>query len=272
MIFRIVKRENPYVTIDKRPIEDVTLSWKAKGILAYLLSRPPGWEIVKVDLINRATDGREAVETAMQELRRSGYARLMHFKGGSKWLVAEHPSLWEDKATQDSIDATEGPEVRDTGKPYTGKPYTANPPLVMNEGNKNELTNTGSFALDNSPPSKPSREKTEQQRAKNVVEAAQAEEIYAAFPKQEPNPAHALRMIRNKMKKYTPDQMLVATKAYCLHRKGDDPRFTSSAVNWFREDKFLAFPPFVTNAPLTFESKTPAPKRMSPQERRKLAQ
>ena len=56
-IFRVAKnKDNPYVMIDKRPLENPSLSWKAKGVLAYLLSRPDDWEIILGDLIKRSTD------------------------------------------------------------------------------------------------------------------------------------------------------------------------------------------------------------------------
>lgn len=41
-IVRINKRDNPYVQIDHRVLEDTRLSWKAKGLLAYLLSKGIG--------------------------------------------------------------------------------------------------------------------------------------------------------------------------------------------------------------------------------------
>ena len=50
-IFRISKnKENPYVMMDRRPIENAELSWGAKGVLAYLLSRPDNWTVRLQDL------------------------------------------------------------------------------------------------------------------------------------------------------------------------------------------------------------------------------
>ncbi len=73
-IFRVKKNpDNPYVMIDKRPIENRELSWKAKGILAYLLSRPDDWEIWILDLVNRSTDGESAVRAGLRELRKAGH-------------------------------------------------------------------------------------------------------------------------------------------------------------------------------------------------------
>ena len=55
--------------------EDPELSWKAKGILGYLLSRPHDWRVREADIIKRATGGREAVRNGIKELIDAGYVR-----------------------------------------------------------------------------------------------------------------------------------------------------------------------------------------------------
>jgi len=75
-IFRVVKnKNNPYVMIDRRPIENPALSYKAKGILTYLLSRPDGWEICMTDLIKRSTDGRASTRAGLKELEEAGHLK-----------------------------------------------------------------------------------------------------------------------------------------------------------------------------------------------------
>lgn len=98
-IFRIVKNpDNPYVMIDKRPVENKGLSWGAKGLLVYMLSRPDNWEFNVTDLINRSTDGAFAVRGYMAELRGAGhlnYAGRIFLPGGrgtrAVWEVHEMP-------------------------------------------------------------------------------------------------------------------------------------------------------------------------------------
>ncbi|NKQ22767.1 helix-turn-helix domain-containing protein, partial [Brevibacillus laterosporus] len=70
---RIIKRENPFVQIDKTPINDDRLSWKAKGLLVYLLSKPDDWTIMIIDLIKHAKDGRDSVYSGLKELEHAGY-------------------------------------------------------------------------------------------------------------------------------------------------------------------------------------------------------
>lgn len=96
-IIRIKKRENPYVQIDRAAIEDNRLSWRARGILAYLLSKPDEWHIHVHDIVNHGTEGREAVQKSLKELQKFGYAKLQARRNetgqmlGKEWVITEEP-------------------------------------------------------------------------------------------------------------------------------------------------------------------------------------
>jgi hypothetical protein len=75
-IFRVVHdKNNPYVIINKAAMENPALSFKAKGILAYLMSRPDGWEVSVADLVNRGIDGKASIRAGLQELEEAGHMR-----------------------------------------------------------------------------------------------------------------------------------------------------------------------------------------------------
>lgn len=91
-IFRTVKNpDNPFVMIDKRPIENPKLSWKSKGLLTYLMSRPDNWIVRFRDLVKRSTDGPHAVRAAVRELREAGHIVVEVEREGGKvvrWTYA----------------------------------------------------------------------------------------------------------------------------------------------------------------------------------------
>jgi len=97
-VFRVVKnRDNPYVQINKAVLEDTRLSFKAKGIMAYLLSRPDDWIVRHKDLVNRSTDGGRAVTSGLQELKKLGYVQEVVWRSNGRiayreTLVFERPS------------------------------------------------------------------------------------------------------------------------------------------------------------------------------------
>ncbi len=106
MIIRTEKGECPFAQIDRAPLEDARLSWRAKGILAYLLSKPSGWTVRADDLLKKGTEGRDAVRAAMGELRDCGYAELRMMRGaggeatGKEWIIHERPNLPKDGKTE----------------------------------------------------------------------------------------------------------------------------------------------------------------------------
>ncbi|WP_318549346.1 DnaD domain protein [Geobacillus thermoleovorans] len=74
-VIRVRKRDNPFVQIDRAVFEDERISWKAKGMLGYLLSKPDNWQVYIADLENKSKDGRDAVRSGLKELEETGYIR-----------------------------------------------------------------------------------------------------------------------------------------------------------------------------------------------------
>lgn len=90
-IFRVKKsHDNPYVMVDRRPVDNPLLSFKSKGILTYLLSRPDGWEVNVPDLVNHSTDGPAAIRSGLKELREAGHIRYNQEREGGyikRWVI-----------------------------------------------------------------------------------------------------------------------------------------------------------------------------------------
>jgi len=67
-----------FTQIANAAILDQRLSFKARGILALLLSRPANWQIYVKELTNRSDkDGLRAVQTGLKELSTLGYVELV---------------------------------------------------------------------------------------------------------------------------------------------------------------------------------------------------
>jgi hypothetical protein len=72
--FRVQKnRDNPYTVMSNFHLRDRRLSWKAKGLLSYLLHLPDDWKINIEDLKKRSRSKRISTETAVEELIYFGY-------------------------------------------------------------------------------------------------------------------------------------------------------------------------------------------------------
>lgn len=97
MIVRIKRHKNYFAQIDRRALEDPRLSFKATGILAYLLSKPDGWQVRGEHLARVKKEGRDAVLKGLQELQTFGYARVVDERDekgrylSHTWEVREEP-------------------------------------------------------------------------------------------------------------------------------------------------------------------------------------
>ena len=75
-------------------IQDPSLSWAARGLLAYLLSLPDDWIIHLNDLFTRSPSGRRATQTAMDELIKAKYVKKKqgeNKRNDTKYTVYEIP-------------------------------------------------------------------------------------------------------------------------------------------------------------------------------------
>ena len=71
-IIRRDKTDN-YSVIHNECFRDDTLSARAKGIFAYLMSLPDDWKIYKTELHTHFAEGRDAINKAFGELMDRGY-------------------------------------------------------------------------------------------------------------------------------------------------------------------------------------------------------
>jgi hypothetical protein len=132
MIFHAEKRSG-FLMVSKEAINDPRLSLKAKGLLCYLLSKPPDWVPRIEDICNHCCDGRDSVQSGLKELQEFGYAVLLVPRSesgkvsGREWSIFESPSL-----------TTERPKDRKTGFRC----------LSNTEGTKNEATKLSLTKLD----------------------------------------------------------------------------------------------------------------------------
>jgi len=113
-------RRHRFVILDQRAVEDTRLSWAARGLLAYLLSRPDDWRVLINDLRKRGDLGRDGIYRLLRELREAGYVRFLRSRDelgrirGGTCLVQEIPD-------------SPHPDLPDTAKPQTAEPGPANP-------------------------------------------------------------------------------------------------------------------------------------------------
>jgi hypothetical protein len=71
-----------YVVMPNDAVNDRRLSFRARGLLAYMLGRPPGWSFSAKRLALEGLEGREAIAAAIRELSAMGYYRVERVNAG----------------------------------------------------------------------------------------------------------------------------------------------------------------------------------------------
>lgn len=75
MIVRSPRPDSGFTVLSNRVLRDAQLSWRARGILAYLLSMPDNWRTSSAQLARTGREGRDAIRSALDELIGAGYMR-----------------------------------------------------------------------------------------------------------------------------------------------------------------------------------------------------
>lgn len=114
-IIKIIKRNCPYVTIDKTGIDDPNLSWAATGLLTYLIGRPGNWKINITHLSSVKTCKETATKSALKELREANYCHYFVVRKNGKisetfYLVFEVPTNYEE-VLENYIDLKDGETI-----------------------------------------------------------------------------------------------------------------------------------------------------------------
>jgi hypothetical protein len=115
------KRKSNYTIVPNEMLNNKELSWKAKGMLAYLLSLPDTWEVYAAHLRTVSVDGNDSTVSGLNELMELKYVwrkpRSGTDPGGWEYLVFDEPQL--DDPFRDGDSPTR--ENPDSGKPATSK-------------------------------------------------------------------------------------------------------------------------------------------------------
>lgn len=106
-VFRVAKNRN-YTIMSNHHLKDKNLSFKAKGLLSYMLSLPDDWDYSLVGLCKASKDNKTAIQSTLKELKEYNYLEITRErteKGQFEWVY----------------------NIFEKPKPYTDFPYMENP-------------------------------------------------------------------------------------------------------------------------------------------------
>lgn len=129
------KYDRDFTVVSNEFLKDTRLSWKAKGIIAYVAMLPDDWVLNMRDLTNRATDGRDSLYSGIKELETCGYCSKTQNRNpdgtiaGYAYEICDQPVFMQPYTDNPVMDAPQ-PENPDTVFPDPVKPDTENPTLI----------------------------------------------------------------------------------------------------------------------------------------------
>ncbi|MGR5998369.1 DnaD domain protein [Bacillus cereus] len=134
--FRVNKSKN-YTTINNTGLRDERLSWKAKGILAYILSLPDDWVFYMEEISTHSKDGIDSLRVGMKELKKFGYVRRFPVKNEKGKITNWETIIYEVPQVENPH--MENPQVE---KPQMEVPFMENPTLLSTKELSTNKQNT----------------------------------------------------------------------------------------------------------------------------------
>lgn len=81
-----------FTVIPNSVINNSELSWKAKGVFAYLASKPDGWQFSAKRISNSGNEGVRSIQSSLRELEKFGYlSRKKHHSGRIDYILSSEP-------------------------------------------------------------------------------------------------------------------------------------------------------------------------------------
>mgnify|MGYP007100092944 CR=1 FL=1 len=138
--------ENPYFQFRRDTAQDRNLTFEARGVLAYILSKPDDWEVQPSDLEQNC--GKSVVYRILKELRKHNYIQLVTTRDENHRIISWDYEVYEQPLIKKQEVAFQEVEKQELENRYT----TKNRVLQNTDSNKEQnkentsATSAGSFS------------------------------------------------------------------------------------------------------------------------------
>lgn len=135
----VLRKKTNFAVVSNSVINCKDLSWKAKGLYAYLCSKSDGWTFYMSEIESNGVDGIDKIRTGLQELERSGFLFRHRINDESTGKFHYDYEIFETpSATSPHRDFPH------TENPNAVNPHAENPILPILDLTNTDLTNINS--------------------------------------------------------------------------------------------------------------------------------
>lgn len=216
------KRTKNYTIINNSILDNNRLSFKARGLLIYMLSKPDDWKFYELELEKHSqVDGQSAIKSALKEIERTGYLKRQRSRENGKfiktdWILAETPdvSAFSPQVEKPFVD-----------NPPMEKPPVDNQPLLSIEDTKN-LNNKGLKNKD---------------RSNKFEPQVSFDKLWTLYPKKI-GKQNALKEYTQAIKQGTTDAEIksgIENYVQYIQAKHVEYQFIKTGYAWFRQQCWL---------------------------------
>lgn len=203
VILRTHRNDN-YKTISCVGLDDPTLSWQAKGLLMYLITRPDGWKFRRSHLLRLSTNKEHSFRGVLRELRSHGYLCTKAHRGpdgtfwGQQWQVSESPIAdWITRGGGKLRGGTAaGPKGLNAESPQDGEPSTHYQQGVVTSSSSNNKKDTDQEGPAQASPSRAASGLLGRDKQTSTTTATWLTPYYEAVKKQYGGEPHAKKLTK----------------------------------------------------------------------------
>lgn len=125
--FRSRSSRERFTLVANQALRNPNISYRAKGILAACLSHAEDFEFTRKWIEDHGTEGRDAIISALKELRANGYLKNFKVRNDEGRILGEHYRFSDEVEGDDVLEQPAGAGHRDPGNQRPGNQRTEKP-------------------------------------------------------------------------------------------------------------------------------------------------
>ena len=239
-------------------LADERLSWEARGLLVYLLSKPDHWRVSVKHLVKISPNcGRVKTYRILKELEDCGYLtqEQIHDEGGKfgemervvhEICLGDEPSVFPDDS-----EITVVPKTVSGSTAYGSTAY-GKPAHIVRTEEEQELNEVNTEFSNSSSPLQ-----GDGQKAASKPFTAEFEQLWSIYPRRIAKQAAYKKVVARLRSGVTMEALLSATAKYAEIRRGQDPSYTLHPATFYGES--LRYEDYLENGTAVVESRQPKP-------------
>lgn len=219
MIRRSQRPTEHFTILRNDVLRDTRLSFRARGLLAAILSRPDNWTIRSTQLATEGGEGRDAIRSALAELRNYGYLHIEKVRMAdgtfmTEQVVYDHPAAKALVAPETENPASENQASENQASVFQA-PLEETVRSTKKEETKRKTKSISSSSVDDG-----------------------FEKFWTIYPRKVGKGA-AFKAWKKARKTASDEQIIAACNLYAVLRRTQDPQYTAHPATWLNQERWL---------------------------------